>query len=103
MRQNLQVRVEINFLHSLAYSVDHLIEFGTPICRKALCMCFLKEPELLKCDNCVPTGELEVKLGETLAGKLYWLGRCNIRGALTPQGQIYQTSGNATIPRAQQN
>lgn len=59
------------FLHSLGHSVDHLIKFGTTICREALRMCFLKEPELLKCDNCVSTGELEVELGEALAGKLY--------------------------------
>jgi hypothetical protein len=57
------------FLHSLAYSADHLIELGTTICREALRMRLLKEPELLKCDNCVSTCELEIELRRALAGK----------------------------------
>lgn len=52
-------------------SAHHIIKFRTAICGKALRMCLLEKPQLLKSDDCIATGNFEVELQARLAALTY--------------------------------
>lgn len=57
-----QIFHRVAIFNDSAHSLHHFFELRASSCRGSLRMCLLQEPEFLKCNDSVTTGNLEVEL-----------------------------------------